>query len=1280
VQRLQRREVRLNRQELLHKVRDIAGDDAPALRLALKQLAMERNSNSDSTSSASMPTLDNLCSSAAPAEASPAPAAAGVPAAAAAGPSADAVVGMNGLAAREAGGGATAASLPFDAAAPAASSGFAADGAATARSDAAAPPFALDAQSRCSALPNGGDAAAEGARGGTEAEGARGGGVAPPPSGGSSQPATGMPATLGQSNASGQQRLEVAAAAVLVHAASCKDSACLVPHCNKMKKIHSHFLECSVQDCAISKKLKPLTYIHAKHCTASTGECVIPYCARSKQELQRLMQQRASGQRASGAAAATGAPLMGQPAALAQGIVAPQPSFGSGVAAMMGMAPPMAPLDARPDGTVQAQAHYLLVLAHVMKCTSSSCSVPECSSTKGLVTNHTRQCRAGDACTYPRCALSKRLMRHHRECPDQACPICLPLRRRLAAAKMNSQPPPAAAAAAAAAAATQQTGPPRRKQSKRKKEEEEEEAGGKRKRKDSLGQNGMLKDSRLNGKKRALGSGGSTEHEAQIVAEYEVLESGFCVSVLMANGQRQSAGDEARGEWRSGVVMRTYTSAYEDEPVYDIMMRDGKEEKGVSHSRCRMVCSVCLSDKRIFRPPPMFCEKCFTAIRQRWSYWEEGGEEGGLKLCKRCFSDIKASPKPDQLLTDLAHRSNLKIDNFVEKKEKDRPEYVDNWVQCDECHSWMHWTCGLYKGEDTPDDCLFFCDHCRATRGRSLPVELRVPGSEALPETVLSQRLQKTLKDDLAALGVTCSPVTVRVVSNVQTVTKFDNQPGVAKGSNGKTGKEFPYRSKCILAFQRVEGHEVCFFAMYVQEYGSDCPEPNTNRVYISYLDSVCYFQSSPEGNRTTVYHSMLIAYLAYARELGFTHGHIWVSPPKQGDDYIFYAHPKVMTNKRMGLLKLKEWYERMLETAKQRQVVVDYQDMTEEFKDIESVDDIPMFSGDHWALSITNKMEAAKRKEEDKAGAGVKKKGPVAAPPAAGSEQPGGTPSPAAQNGTRSAGAIVNGPSKAGSSTETKQDEQLLNQITEEMRSMRNHFIVVTLIELKKGQQRATIEDPVPLMSNDFVDTRSAFLEKCQMYHWQFDELRNAQHSTLMLLYYLHGMHRDAKKRIADAASKAETGQGHAPVVQTSAQPGASDSRSRSSKIEMAMQDWSQLLAHANEASQNETWELPPEELFQRILAQINRSKRDILQEKYNACCEPSATAQAATAQATASPPPPNAPPKSGLPLAYAARCSSREPSPLRRTCRSGLMSPSASAFMSLWGANLNMSLQKHV
>merc|ERR1740130_173083 len=112
--------------------------------------------------------------------------------------------------------------------------------------------------------------------------------------------------------------------------------------------------------------------------------------------------------------------------------------------------------------------------------------------------------------------------------------------------------------------------------------------------------------------------------------------------------------------------------------------------------------------------------------------------------------------------------------------------------------------------------------------------------------------------------------------------------------------------------------------------------------------------------------------YLGYAKELGFSFAHIWVSPPKQGDDYIFYAHPEVMLNKRMGLLKLKEWYEKMLVVAKEKNIVFDFQDMEEVYKDIDSAADIPIFSGDHWAASITSKIVELNKKQQE---AGMNKK-----------------------------------------------------------------------------------------------------------------------------------------------------------------------------------------------------------------------------------------------------------------------------------------------------------------
>lgn len=52
--------------------------------------------------------------------------------------------------------------------------------------------------------------------------------------------------------------------------------------------------------------------------------------------------------------------------------------------------------------------------------------------------------------------------------------------------------------------------------------------------------------------------------------------------------------------------------------------------------------------------------------------------------------------------------------------------------------------------------------------------------------------------------------------------------------------ESFPYRTKALFAFEDIDGAEVCFFGMHVQEYGSDCPQPNQR--YEHSLSTVCLF------------------------------------------------------------------------------------------------------------------------------------------------------------------------------------------------------------------------------------------------------------------------------------------------------------------------------------------------------------------------------------------------------------------------------------------------------
>jgi len=335
------------------------------------------------------------------------------------------------------------------------------------------------------------------------------------------------------------------------------------------------------------------------------------------------------------------------------------------------------------------------------------------------------------------------------------------------------------------------------------------------------------------------------------------------------------------------------------------------------------------------------------------------------------------------------------------------------------------------------------------------------------------------------------SEITVRVVCiRNKTIPVSENLVKHYADTDEKFPEQFEYRHKALFVYQKQDDVDMCFFGMHVQEYGSDAPLPNRGRVYISYLDSVHYFK--PKALRTEVYKELLIAYLEYCRNIGYSYAHIWACPPSFGDDYIFHCHPteqKVPKPKR-----LQEWYKDMLIKAKERRVVHNFLDMTEwvRTEQVAYARQFPYFEGDFWPGMIEDvfKEIKAEEAEESKGGKG-------------GKASKKGSKNKSKQGNKKGKG---KGGGKKGKNSLTMGEEVLADRLLTTLEKLKDTFFVVYLSPpLAPGAPPRKIKDKDGDMTCELMDGRDGFLNLCRDNNLEFSELRRAKHSSLVMLYTLH-------------------------------------------------------------------------------------------------------------------------------------------------------------------------------
>ncbi|OEU17169.1 DUF906-domain-containing protein [Fragilariopsis cylindrus CCMP1102] len=584
-------------------------------------------------------------------------------------------------------------------------------------------------------------------------------------------------------------------------------------------------------------------------------------------------------------------------------------------------------------------------------------------------------------------------------------------------------------------------------------------------------------------------------------------------------------------------------------------------------------CVLCGCEKRLFEPPVFFCNgiNCASKRIRRNSHFYIGGNNQYF-WCNQCYGELEEK-SPIELIDLTVKKTDL-------KKKKNDEIVEESWVQCDICERWIHQICGLFNTRQNKEHhSEYCCPLCLLEKRKKNPVTPppRPAGATELPRTKLSEFIENHVRKKIEKRRRNVAEEKCRIENIsmddalkdareggnviIRQVTSMDRKLEVREGIKNRYAHknypdEFSFRCKCLLVFQEIDGVDVVLFALYLYEHGEDSPRPNTRSIYISYLDSVHYMR--PRKLRTFVYHEILISYCDYARQRGFATVHIWACPPLKGDDYIFYAKPEDQKTPRDS--RLRQWYIDMLVECQNRGIVGRLTNMYDLYFANASIDAtaVPYHEGDYFPGEAENIIKMLDDEGGKKNGSSGKKK-----------KQKNQSKSKN-RGGTRSTGVdeealLASGMMDGVKNYEELDRDQVMVKLGEAIQPMKESFLVAFLtwsgikeedlevpeaiakyreehpenvVPLPSGNKRnadgQTKDEVVPLDADghplkvldddaedldcEFLNNRQAFLNLCRGNHYQFDELRRAKHTSMMVLWHLQN--RDAPKYVQQCVS----------------------------------------------------------------------------------------------------------------------------------------------------------------